>query len=85
MAIKVIKVGEDILGANDEQARANRQVLDKSRVFTINIMSSPGAGKTSTILTLLNIQLTNAGNYQLSSYAPGVAIANEKVARGPPT
>ena len=54
MAIKVIKVGEDILGANDEQARANRQVLDKSRVFTINIMSSPGAGKTSTILNTIN-------------------------------
>jgi len=33
----------------------------------------------------MNEALTNAGNYQLSSYAPGVAIANEKVARGPPT
>ena len=54
MAIKVIKVGEDILGANDEQARANRQLLDKNRVFTINIMSSPGAGKTSAILNTIN-------------------------------
>jgi hydrogenase nickel incorporation protein HypB len=54
MAIKVIKVGEDILGANDEQARANRQRLDKNRVFTINIMSSPGAGKTSTIINTIN-------------------------------
>jgi hydrogenase nickel incorporation protein HypB len=54
MAIKVIKVGEDILGANDEQAQANRQRLDKNQVFTINIMSSPGAGKTSTIMNTIN-------------------------------
>ena len=51
MAIKVIKVGEDILGANDEQARLNKEKLDKNKVFTINIMSSPGAGKTSTIVS----------------------------------
>lgn len=54
MAIKVIKVGEDILGANDEQARANKEKLDKTSVFTINIMSSPGAGKTSVILNTIN-------------------------------
>ncbi|MGD9143310.1 MAG: hydrogenase nickel incorporation protein HypB [Dehalococcoidia bacterium] len=54
MAIKVIKVGEDILGANDEQARVNKELLDKNRVFTINIMSSPGAGKTSTIMGTIN-------------------------------
>jgi hydrogenase nickel incorporation protein HypB len=54
MAIKVIKVGEDILGANDEQARVNKELLDKNKVFTINIMSSPGAGKTSTIMGTIN-------------------------------
>jgi hydrogenase nickel incorporation protein HypB len=53
MAIKVIKVGEDILGANEETARTNKQKLDKDRVFTINIMSSPGAGKTSVILSTI--------------------------------
>jgi hydrogenase nickel incorporation protein HypB len=54
MAIKVIKVGEDILGANEEKARTNKQQLDKNTVFTINIMSSPGAGKTSVILSTIN-------------------------------
>ncbi len=54
MAIKVIKVGEDILGANEEKARTNKQELDKNRVFTINIMSSPGAGKTSVILNTIH-------------------------------
>ncbi len=54
MAIKVIKVGEDILGANADQARLNQELLDQNRVFTINIMSSPGAGKTSIIMNTIN-------------------------------
>ena len=54
MAIKVIKVGEDILGANEAKARENKKLLDDNGVFTINIMSSPGAGKTSAILSTIN-------------------------------
>ncbi len=47
MEIKVVK---DILSANDELARKNRQLLDSKKVFAVNLMSSPGAGKTSLIL-----------------------------------
>ncbi len=54
MTVKVIKIGEDILGANEEKARANRKRLDTHGVLTVNIMSSPGAGKTSLILSTIN-------------------------------
>jgi len=54
MSVKVIKVGEDILGANDEQARDNKTRLDGHRILTINIMSSPGAGKTSLIMRTID-------------------------------
>ena len=47
MEIKVLK---DILSANDQIAQENRQLLDSNGVFTVNVMSSPGAGKTSLIL-----------------------------------
>ncbi len=47
MKIKVLK---DILGANDQLAQKNRELLDSKGVFAINLMSSPGAGKTSLIL-----------------------------------
>ncbi|HJX12507.1 MAG TPA: hydrogenase nickel incorporation protein HypB [Dehalococcoidales bacterium] len=50
MTVKVITVGEDILGANEAKARSNKQRLDRHRILTVNIMSSPGAGKTSLIL-----------------------------------
>ena len=47
MEFKVLK---DILNANDQIAEENRQLLDSNKVFAINVMSSPGSGKTSTIL-----------------------------------
>jgi hydrogenase nickel incorporation protein HypB len=47
MEIKVLK---DILGANEQIAERNRRLLDSKGVFAINVMSSPGAGKTSLIL-----------------------------------
>jgi hydrogenase nickel incorporation protein HypB len=50
MSVKVITVGEDILGANEAKARVNKSRLDAHGILTINIMSSPGAGKTSLIL-----------------------------------
>ena len=47
MEIKVIK---DILSANNQIAEQNRRLLDSNRVLAVNLMSSPGAGKTSLIL-----------------------------------
>jgi hydrogenase nickel incorporation protein HypB len=47
MEIKVIK---DILGANDQIAQKNRQLFDSNQVFVVNVMASPGAGKTSVIM-----------------------------------
>lgn len=44
-----VPVVEKILNANDKLAQENRTVLDKAGVFAINLMASPGAGKTSVI------------------------------------
>jgi hydrogenase nickel incorporation protein HypB len=52
-----IKVLQDILSANDGIARRNQDRLDKHGILTINVMSSPGAGKTSLILqTISNLK-----------------------------
>jgi hydrogenase nickel incorporation protein HypB len=50
---KRIPIIENILSANDQMAARNRDVLDRSGVYAINIMASPGAGKTSVILKTL--------------------------------
>ena len=47
MKVKVLK---NILDANQQIASRNQQMLDSKGVLAINIMSSPGAGKTSLIL-----------------------------------
>ncbi len=44
-----IPVIEKILNANDRLAEENRARLDAAGVFAINLMASPGAGKTSLI------------------------------------
>ncbi len=45
-----VPVVERILSANDRLAEQNRARLDAAGVFAINVMASPGAGKTSVIL-----------------------------------
>ncbi|MFA5838041.1 MAG: hydrogenase nickel incorporation protein HypB [Bellilinea sp.] len=50
MTVNRVQVVENILNANDQVAQLNRQVLDQAGVFSINLMASPGAGKTSFIL-----------------------------------
>ena len=48
-----IEVLEGIFDANEIIARENRAMLDRLGVFMANVMSSPGAGKTSLILKTL--------------------------------
>ena len=45
-----VPVVEKILSANDQVASLNRSRLDAVKVFSVNLMASPGAGKTSVIL-----------------------------------
>ncbi|HBY56803.1 MAG TPA: hydrogenase accessory protein HypB [Candidatus Atribacteria bacterium] len=42
-----VKVFTNILKANENIAQKNRDIFDKNKVYTINLMSSPGSGKTS--------------------------------------
>ena len=48
-----ITVVENILSANDELAVRNRAAFDRAGVLALNLMASPGAGKTSLILRTL--------------------------------
>ena len=44
-----VEVVEDVLSANDDLAAQNRERLHAAGVFSVNLMASPGAGKTSLI------------------------------------
>jgi hydrogenase nickel incorporation protein HypB len=42
-----VKVVTNILEANDRIAAENKKIFDEADVYVMNIMSGPGAGKTS--------------------------------------
>lgn len=42
-----ISVQQNMMRGNDECAKRNRNMLAEHNVFTTNMLSSPGAGKTS--------------------------------------
>lgn len=47
---KVIEIKQSIFEDNDKQADLLRDELKKDKTFLLNLMSSPGSGKTTTVL-----------------------------------
>ena len=80
MEIKVLK---DILSANEQMANRNRELLDSNKVFAVNLMASPGAGKTSlalqTIRGLAGKSRTGVIEGDVSSSLDAELIAKEGV------
>ncbi len=51
-----VEIVKKILDSNEQLAEQNRKILDEHQVFGINVMASPGAGKTTFILqTIKNL------------------------------
>lgn len=48
--IRLIEVKEDILADNTEMAKKLQEDLRKEKTFLLNLMASPGAGKTSLVI-----------------------------------
>ena len=48
-----IKIQKRVLEANETQAQKNRQYFNDQNVFVMNMMSSPGSGKTQTLCKTL--------------------------------
>lgn len=53
--VRVLEIKESIFADNDRQADALRQELKERGVFLLNLMSSPGAGKTTTLVQTLSL------------------------------
>ncbi|MCG3210234.1 MAG: Hydrogenase maturation factor HypB [Anaerolineae bacterium] len=52
--MKTIPVVKEILNANDQIAEENDDLLKSHQIFALNLMASPGAGKTTFILATCN-------------------------------
>jgi len=53
VTVRVIHVQENLLAVNDVVAARNRQRFDRTGVLAVNLIASPGAGKTSLITATL--------------------------------
>ncbi len=47
---RLVRIEQDILGKNNAYAAANRQWLAEHGIFALNLVSSPGSGKTSLLV-----------------------------------
>ena len=80
-----VTVVEKILNANDQIAAENQQRLDAAGVFAINILASPGAGKTSLILRTIEALAPRLRLAVIEGDTAPVTIDADKVtARGVP-
>ena len=51
--VKILEVKQSIFASNDEQAAQLRQSLKEKKIFLLNLMSAPGSGKTTVLITRL--------------------------------
>jgi hydrogenase nickel incorporation protein HypB len=50
---RMVQIEQDILGKNNEYAHTNRRYFTDNGVLTLNLVSSPGSGKTSLLVRTL--------------------------------
>ncbi|MBQ7268579.1 MAG: hydrogenase nickel incorporation protein HypB [Bacteroidales bacterium] len=53
--MKVIEIKKSVFADNDKDAQALRGELKDKGVFLLNLMSSPGSGKTTTLIRTINL------------------------------
>ena len=53
-SVKIIEIKKSVFADNEQDANSLRQELKEKGVFLLNLMSSPGSGKTTTLIQLIN-------------------------------
>jgi hydrogenase nickel incorporation protein HypB len=72
-------VRRNILEANEKLARANNDFFTANRVLAVNVMASPGAGKTSTILATIE-RLKTLAKFEVIEGDIASSVDTEKLA-----
>ncbi len=52
--VKVIQINENVFASNDREADLIRAKCTEEKTFFVNVMSSPGSGKTTMLVNLIN-------------------------------
>ena len=76
-----VTVVEEIMGANDRLALQNKTLLDENGILGINVMASPGSGKTSVILSTINSLLSSTTIGVIEGDTAAVTIDADKIVK----
>ena len=53
--VRIIEVKQSVFSNNDKRANLLRMMLKEKKTYLLNVMSSPGSGKTSTLVKTINM------------------------------
>ena len=53
--VKVLQIKQSVFANNDAHAAQLRRELKEKKIYLLNLMSSPGSGKTSTLTRLIGL------------------------------
>ncbi len=59
--VRVIALEEDIMAENDQIAIQVRAILEKHKIYSLNLISSPGSGKTTLLVETLKVLAPHMG------------------------
>lgn len=80
MTTKRIEIVEDILNVNDQIAAETSASLHAKNIFSINVMASPGAGKTTMIMRTIQELAPEIRTAVLEGDTAPVTIDSDKIA-----
>ena len=75
--VRILEIKESVFADNDRQADQLRIRLKEKGVFLMNLMSSPGSGKTTTLMWM-HLQLPKPGQKQFSCIQVACVIWMQK-------
>ena len=52
--VRIIEIKQSVFSDNEKEANRLREELKRRKTFLLNVMSSPGSGKTTTLVALIN-------------------------------
>jgi hydrogenase accessory protein hypB len=53
--VRILEVKQSVFASNDAQAEKLREELKQKGIYLLNLMSSPGSGKTTTLIRLIEL------------------------------
>ena len=66
---RVLEIKKSVFENNDREADLLREQLKKDRTFLLNLMSSPGSGKTTTLKSVVGIQQLDSGRITIGGHS----------------